>query len=213
MSTYTNRRVEYVTVKSVEGGVAFDNGWGTAGTPEVRARLKPGMVVGLEQRGNTIVGWLVDDQWVMRKSDEELDAERAEWKAKWEQEKREHLEANREDWTRREAALPDWIRARLEHFRATEESPGSFDREGWGYELIIAELAVMYLDGVDPSDYTGTDRFEFKDTPAIMDFAREQGTSGNQHGVAEALARAHLEGTNLAGTISALSPLTGKFGY
>lgn len=202
-ATYTQRYVEYVTVKSVEGGVNFENGWGTAGTPEVRARLKPGMVVGLEQRGSMIVGWLVDDEWLMRKSDEDLDAERAAQAAEWAKQKQDHLDASREDWTKREAVLPDWIRARLEHFRATEESPGSFDREGWGYELMIAELAVLY------------EASEGKDSPDIDAFDQREGCSGNQHGMAKALAKVHREDPEyqMAGTVSALSPLTGKAGY
>jgi hypothetical protein len=203
MSTYTKRSFETVTVESIEDGVIrVDAGWSMCPPPAVLDRLHVGATVGVETRNlSHVVGWLIDGAWVERKSDEDLEAEHQEWLARWAQEKRDRLEANRKEWARREAALPDWVRQRLESFRASEETPGSFDLEGWGYELVIAELAAMYAESAG------------EDTDGVWAYAREHGTSGNQHDMAKALARAHLEGMALAGTVSALSPITGKAGY
>jgi len=82
-----------------------------------------------------------------------------------------------------------------EHLHSTYHE--TFELEGWGYELVVCELAALYAKSNCADDET------------IDSYAREQGTSGNQHGIAKSLARAHLAGASLAGTVSALSPLTG----
>jgi hypothetical protein len=206
--TYTDRTIEEVTIKRLDKReVIMDTGWSAWVEESVQRWLAAkgvGARVGLETRKfSQIVGWLDLDTgtWIERKSDQDLEAEHQAWLVKWEQEKWDRLEASREDWTKREAALPDWIRARLTSFRETEEVPGSFDKEGWGYELVIAELAAMY-------DSNG-----MFDDDDIRDYARREGTSGNQHSMAKALVGAHRDGVNVAGTVSALSPITGKAGY
>lgn len=200
MATYTGRHIEFHVIESVDArGISFVGSTGTAGTPDLRALLKPGMEVGLETRNfSMITGWLINGRWYFRKTDADLEAEHAALMARWEQDKRDRLERNRAKWAAREAGLPDWIRCRLEHFRDTG---GDFDVEGWGYELVVAELAVLYADSAG------------EDTPEIETYGRREGTSGNQHDMAKALAHAHRDGIGLAGTVSALSPLTGKAGY
>lgn len=56
---------------------------------------------------------------------------------------------------------------------------------------------------------------DFADTDAVTDYCREHGVSGNQHGMARMLARAHHEDAqrSMAGTVSALSPIAGNADY
>jgi hypothetical protein len=200
--SYSNRRVEQQTVVKIEpradGGawVTGSSGW-TAGAPaSVAARLGVGSTYGLETRGFSMVtGWRINGVWVDRKSDADLDREHAETMARIERDRRERLEANRQGWTVRSAELPGWLRERLDVFR--DRGGEHFETDGWGYELVVCELAAMYY-----AD-------DFQDTDRINAYAEREGTSGNQHDCAKALARAHHQGLSLAGTASALTPLTG----
>lgn len=187
-------------------------GWTAGCSKEVYDLLTDGKPYILETKNlSQITGWIIDGQWYDRKTEEELTAANEEWKANWEREKAEELEKNREEWQRRQDALPDWLRTRLETFH--EKSGGKFAVEGWGYELCVAELAVMYTT-IGP-DILDKDSFSVKDSDEISAYASAHGTSGNQHGMALALAKAHLQEPELdmAGTVSALSPLTGDAFY
>jgi hypothetical protein len=160
---------------------------------------------------NWITGWVIDGKWYERKTDEELEAERAAQRFEWEERKRRQLEANREEWQRRQDALPEWVRSRLENFH--ERSGGKFAADGWGYELVVAELAVEYAKmGAGILD---KDVFSVEDTVEIKRISHEQGTSGNQHSMALALAKAHLSEPErlMNDTVSALSPITGDAFY
>lgn len=140
------------------------------------------------------------------KTDEELEADHRAMVAKFDADRQASLEANREDWARREAALPEPLRARLENFRAKAAAVGNnFDANGWGYELVVAELAVLYArQEVTAAD----DKEKFTDTDEIMAYAHREGTSGNQHDFAKALARCLIqEPAKVGETIAALSPL------
>lgn len=205
---YTNRRLEHLTVKSIErhkdGGatVTSSAGWTCGASPEVAKHLHVGKPYGLETRNfSHIVGWHIDGEWIERKSDADLDREHAEMVARFDRERRERLAANREDWQRRQDALPEWVRSRIEHFHATGGE--NFAVDGWGYELVVAEIAALY-------DASGGE-----DDEAVNDYAERAGTSGNQHDMAKALARAHREepARAMAGTVSALSPITGDAFY
>lgn len=203
MSTYTRRITETVTITKLDvGGITMSSGWSTGPSEAVRARLSVGKEVNVETRGlSLITGWLIDGEWVERKSDEDLTRERAEMVARFARERRERLDENRDAWQARTDALPNWIRARIESFR--DAAGEQFDLDGWGYELVVAELAVMYAAA------------DLAETPAISDYASSEGTSGSQHDMARALARAHQESPDqsLAGTVSALSPITGSADY
>ena len=109
------------------------------------------------------------------------------------------LRDNRADWERREAALPYWVRARLLHFHAA--AGRGFETDGWGYELTVAELAVMYAENASED--------------AVEAYAAEHGTSWNQHQCAQVLAASHRDDPTwtAAGTVSALSPITGDPDY
>lgn len=206
--TFTDRTLKLLTVKSIhryEGGRASiqgSDGWSALAPAEVAALLDVGDEYELEVQGfNAISGWKVGGKWIARKSDETFEAERTEWLAKYERDKRDRLDSNRADWTARESYLPDWLRDRITTFH--EKGGEQFELEGWGYELIVCELAALYV----ASNLTDDD--------TINEFANVHGTSGNQHDVAKALARHHIANpdTSIAGTVSALSPLTGDAFY
>ncbi len=211
---YTERCLQAQWVQSRQpsddgsGVITGTSGWSAHCSPQVFALLPEGTPFAIETTNfSTVTGWLIEGRWYDRKTDEDLDAEHAAWLESWQQEKRDLLARNRDDWQTREQLLPDWIRIRLHGFR--DKGGERFDLEGWGYELAVAELAVAYADlGEVILDHTpSTIRQIESDT--IEHLAREQGTSGNQHAVALMLAQHHLRGESLAGTISALSPITG----
>lgn len=140
------------------------------------------------------------------KTDAELDADHQAMVAKFDADRQASLERHREEWAAREAALPAPLRARLENFRARGHN---FDANGWGYELVVAELAVLYAQ----QDAAADDAVPLEDTEEIMAYADREGTSGNQHDFAKALARALVRNPEVLGeTVSALSPLgTGAY--
>lgn len=196
--TYTARTVEDVTVVKIEDNtIEMNTGFWIAPPKEVLDRLEVGSEFLMESRGfNTITGWMIDGEWLARKSDQDLEREQQEWRDKWDAERKADLEAHEVEWQQREDALPDWIKERIAVFH--ERGGEHFRTDGWGYELIVAELAVLYLasDG--------------EDSPAVDEYARVHGTSGNQHGCAQSLAKAHANGRTVAQTVSALVPLTGE---
>lgn len=206
---YTDRREEVVTIKDPwdKGrGISFEQGWGTGGRSEL-AGLPAGTRLVAEMSGGRVTGFQTfdaDARWLYRLSDQDLEAEHRRIMEDMDRRHHEQLDENREDWARREAALPDWIRARLESFHHTGGE--KFELDGWGYELIVAELAAMYAEQGKPP---------FEDTAEINAYAEHEGTSGNQHGVAKLLASVHNQDPDysLAGTPSALTPLTGDKDY
>ena|SRR6266702_5905600 len=208
IETFTDRYLETQTVTAIELGedgsaaVTGSNGW-TAGAPAVvAARLSKGSEYDLETRGGPfgrICGWRVAGVWLDRKSDQRMDAEHAEMVAGFDRRRREELAEHRSEWIGREENLPGWLKERIHVFH--ERGGEQFELDGWGYELVVCELAALYADSGG------------QDSAAVMAFAEEQGTSGNQHDCAKALARRHGSGDSLAGTVAALSPLTGRAFY
>lgn len=137
------------------------------------------------------------DTWIVRYSDEDLRQERERMLADIEAGRRKDLAEHREEWAEREAKLSEPLRARLQNFR--DQAGERFELDGWGYEVVVSELAELYRDS------------KLEETTEIDAYADEQGTSGNQHGFAKALARALEEDPAIVRTaISALSPITGE---
>ena len=112
----------------------------------------------------------------------------------------EDLAAGRQAWEAREAALPEWLRVRLATFR--RRGGEKFELDGWRYELIVAELAALYAAA------------GMEETEEVTAYADAHGVTVNQGEVARMLARARLaddgDGWTAAGTVSALSPITGE---
>lgn len=206
MDTVTSRprHAETVTVTKVtEGSFTVDSGW-TFGNQRCPA-VKVGDTLLVETIGiSRVVGIMDADSgsWYFHDTDEDLERQDREQREAYEASKRAELEEHREEWTQIEAGLPQWIKARIEFFRT--KAGERFEIDGWGYELAIAELAVLYAEHGLPTDGAWE-----SEPQEVRDFAERVGTSGNQHGMAKALARMHLAGKDLAGTVSGLSPITG----
>lgn len=209
MPTYSNRYIETKTAATVGDSwspnvVTDTDGWSAQAPDELVAILKPGDRYEMEQIGGpfgTIAGWRLNGRWYRRDSDEEIEAQRRKFIADTERRHREALEKNRAAWIGRTENLPGWLQDRIQTFR--ERGGERFELEGWGYELAVCELAALY----DATDDGRTD------SPEVNAYAHEHGTSGNQHDCARALVRHHREGNSLAGTVSALSPITGDAFY
>ncbi len=213
---FTGRDIDVKVIESIEGKtLRFGDGWCFGGVPaDVLPRLIVGaeylqetrnfsMVTGMATCYRTRSGEPVVGEWLWHKTDADLDREHAEWLAKWEAEKAQRLAESQADYLRREGLLPLSLRRRLDRFHANGGQ--EFKRDGWGYELIVCELAVLYAAS------------EQADTEAIDEYAREHGTSGNQHDYAKALSRLLTDDPEdedaVANSVSALSPLTGNADY
>lgn len=165
---------------------------------DIGAPLQPGDGFDLETvNWSTITGLRVNGQWRFRLTDQDLEAEHEAMLEQIRRHRVEQLELNRKQWAQTEQDLPDWIRARITNFRTTGGE--NFLHAGWGYELVIAQLAVAYADG---------------DT-AGEELAAELGPTGNQVSMARALAAAHLAGDDeaIATSVSASMPITGSPDY
>ena len=201
MGAFTCRHEEETTVRKVcDGGwVTGENGWGFFPPPEHLARFEPGVAYVLEKRNPSVVtGCRIDGEWLWRRSDQWLDDDHRVTVARHNAERAERLRDQREDWEAREAKLPAWIRARIELFR--HRAGERFELDGWAYELTVAELAVLY------------DESGLAESAAVTAYGREHGTSGNQHDIARLLAGARRNDPewSAAGSVSALSPITGE---
>lgn len=189
-------------VKQVgEAAVTGEDGVTFCPPPEHLAAFTPGVAYRLEGRlGSVVTGCLVGGQWLWRKTDEALADERRVELARFALRQAEDLAAGRQAWEAREAALPGWLRVRLATFR--ERGGERFELDGWHYELIVAELAALYVES------------GMEETEEVTAYADAHGVTANQDEVARMLARARLaddgDGWTAAGTVSALSPITGE---
>lgn len=179
---FTKRRLEKHVVKSVgEGSVTWDDNSGHGVPPYVVPELIVGGTYYLElYKFNDIGGIMRENgEYLFHRSDEYFAQRLADYlsEAKARQEKN-YLD-NKNDWLKRTYALSPRYRDRLDRFINDPEKGEEFRTQGmgWGYELIICELAQMYekSGGVDNDE--------------IMDYARQHGTSGNQHDCAKAWAK------------------------
>jgi hypothetical protein len=219
MTTIRNRSIRQYVIEAIDinaEGTSLTitttdhSGWGNP-VNEGTLALKLGDTIELETFQGSMLGGLRlagSEEWIWHNSDEDIDRQQEESSAKWRAEKLAMVEENRAEWEALEASLPDWIRARIEHFR--EKAGTGFDTNGWGYELAIAKLAVLYAELGDIILDHSSSTISPYESPLIKDYARDHGTSGNQHDVALALAKAHLAepDRSLAGTISGLYPMT-----
>ena len=204
---YTNRTLDAATIDKINGSrveVSDYEGWGNNRPihPDVvAAGLKPGDRMTFETRGSFVTGWLFLGQWHGRKSDEELALEAKVSKARRDLESAERALENLDSNIEEENALPFWLQQRLRKFH--EEGGIEFIAGGgWGYELAICQLAQVFADNELNED-----------DPALKEIDEKYGCSGNQWSMAKALAKAHLDGEDLYGTIGGLSPITGDAYY
>jgi hypothetical protein len=184
------RSTESVTVDRRKLGerlleVTWSNGW-TYGIPrEFEKHFATGTHVIVETiRFNQVVGLKVAGEWVWRQSDEQREADEQERRARREKELAERLAENETDWTARTAALPEWLRERLESFLNDPEQGEEFKLRDWAYELAASEVAALY-------EKHGVESLEAPDHEEVAAYAHEHGTTGNQHGWALAAVRGH----------------------
>lgn len=201
-ATYTRREEKTGTVTRVsESSVTTDDGWTFLPPREHLNGISEGDRIVVETRDMARVTGCrhINGEWLWRYSDEWLDDDHEVFRAKNALDAATRLRDNRADWERREAALPYWVRARLLHFHAA--AGRGFETDGWGYELAVAELAVIHAENASDD--------------AVKAYAAEHGTSWNQHQFARVLAASHREDPTwtAAGTFSALSPITGDRYY
>lgn len=189
---YTERVLHAQWVKhKTEHAVTGTTGLTASAPAEVLERLNDGDPYILETKGfNLVSGWLIGGQWYARKSDQDLQREHDAYFEKSTQERAAHLAANRADWERREAELPAWLRDRLREIR-TKNDDFAAEPMGWGYELTVSELTVLYLNL--GTRILGKSPYRITDSDEISAFADKHGTTGFQHSVAVSWAQNHLQ--------------------
>lgn len=232
--TYEGRHQERVRIRERSQSTIHtetldgEPGWSWGGHATL-SDLEAGAVILVETvRFSEVVGVAVDGEaepdpessngWRFRKSDQELAAAHAAYVHALDRKREQQLRDNAADWAEREAQLPEWLRERIGYFHAS--GGHHFDVDGWGYELTICELAALYDADDDWKAAAaklpdGARLSSLPDPAPVMDYAHREGTSGNQHGMAMSLVMAHQEdpSRSMAGTVSALSPLTGDPDY
>lgn len=166
---------------------------------DVPREFKPGDTFELETVNlSQITGMRADGEWIFRMTDEDLAAQARKWSEDYERRLSEELDANHRKYSRWESDLPPWLQARVQRFH--KAGGVDFKREGWGYELVICQLADLLDQGRDD------------DADKLAD---ERGASGNQYGCAKALAALRkTEGDEVGVLLPAgLSPITGSVDY
>lgn len=181
------RRLEEVVVddrKLTEKSltVRWSNGWSyLIPSRELEAHFRVGTHVTVETINfSHVVGLRVNGVWVFRHSDQDLAEAAEKQRADTLRSEEEALEENRADWTARTAALPDWLRDRLQAFIDDPEKGEEFQRSSWHYELGASELAALY------EKHPAGD-----DAPEVNEYARKHGTTGYMHSWAAAAATRH----------------------
>lgn len=179
---FTKRRLEKITVKDVGEGSITTTDHSGFGVPK---HIIPEIVVGATYylelyRFNDIGGLMQEDGlYLFHRSDEYFRITLENYLAESKRKQEKNYEDNKEDWQRRTDALSPRYKARMNRFLNDPEKGEAFRKEGmgWGYELIICELAQQY-------ESSGGE-----DNEDVMTIARFYGTSGNQHDVAKAWAK------------------------
>lgn len=113
---------------------APDTGWYIA-LPGTHVRFRKGKAVTLETRDGAFSGWRIGDQWVDRRTDQELTA------------KQDPLfdtdtDTNLEHRVHR---LPAWAQAHM----VAAQGPGGERGQRWCYELPVVELAALLVEAGD----------------------------------------------------------------
>lgn len=136
--------------------------------------------------------------WLFHYTDQELADEAREFSEQIHRNDVVRLEKNRKQYAEWEAALPDWLKARIQRFR--DAAGEKFLLEGWGYELMICRLADL----IDQGREDDADQL-----------ARDEGVTGNQWDCATTLAagRERYGDRFAVGCPAGLSPITGSADY
>jgi len=202
---YTERKTELITIKAVTRWadqhniveVHSDQGKTYMLPLSYYERIEQGGVVLVETRNGLVSGWRVDGEWIKRYTDQELDDQIQVRIREAREAAYKHLEENKANWRSREAALPQFMRERIEFFR--EVAGHNFELTGWEYELVVAELCLLYM------------RSKGEDTPAVDKYCEKHDVDDNQRHIAQLLYAMAKEapGRSMTQTPSALYYTTG----
>lgn len=194
---YNDDTRRYVTMDEVEPNGDRGYTWGTRVDDDLDVKVGDIALLGIDGFNN--VGFcLLNGRVIRNMSAEDYERERREFSERIEREARERLERNREQWEAVESYLSEPVRERIQYFRDNGEN---FEVDGWGYELTIGELTDLFVDSGLEEDET------------VKSSLAWSCASGNQVGLARALANEILSGNSIAGTAGGLSPITGKAFY
>jgi len=187
-NTFTKRRLEEITIKEVgEGSISTTDSTGFGVPAHIISQINPGDTLYVElYRFNDIGGLMKPDgEYLFHRSDQYFTTKHEEWLKKHKQDLEDRYAANKDDWLKRTYSLPPRYRDRLDRFINDPDDGEEFRKEGmgWGYELVICELACLYEEhGFGDGTWDG-------EPQAIREYADKHGTSGNQHNVAQAWAK------------------------
>lgn len=145
-----------------------------------------------------ITGLRDDNGWLFRVTNQQLADQSRRFDEDLRRKQVVRLEQQRKLYAEREAALPEWLQARIRKFR--EKGGEEFLLTGWGYELVICRLADLFDRGREAE---------------ADNLASDEGVTGNQWDCAKALASARKQyGDGPALSMPAgLAPLTGSADY
>jgi hypothetical protein len=182
--------------------IQWNNGTGTGVKPPEGVKIKVGDTIRFYGRGAGHVGgrsngWALNGQLMEWKTPWERFADRVQWLANYDREKRERFAKERDEMDARYEALSDPLKARIDSFRA-ESADFRIDSESYEmYACVDADLIANLLRprveaGEDPDALVD----EFKDLPweKQVEAGVQEGHSGNTFGGACALARRLLKG-------------------
>lgn len=151
-------------------------------------------------KGAMVTGLFVPEKgWAFRMTSAELAAQARERTEAIYNTRVATLEKNRAMYEDTEAALPDWLKARIEHFRSVDQH--SFELNGWAYELVICTIAAA-IDAGKPKQ-------------ELDQIAEDMTASTNQLACASAIAAGKQEhGESFALAVPAgMAPITGRPDY
>lgn len=201
----TPRREERFVVKSVKDHgdsleINMSTGWTfLRSKADLGRNIEVGEVLWQETIKLTQITGLRDaNGWLFQLSDQDLADEARKFSEDIRRKDVERLELNRKKYWAWEEALPPWLRARIQRFR--DAGGEKFLLEGWGYELIICQLADLFDRGLEDE---------------AEKLSEEQGVSGNQWSCGKALAAGRkTQGDDYAVLVPAgISPITGSADY
>lgn len=161
--------------------------------------IQPGECLQLETIGiSQITGLRDQNGWLFRMTNQELADQARKFSEDLHRKDVVRLEQHRRTYAAWEAALPEWLQARIRRFR--EAGGEHFLLTGWGYELMICRLADL----LDQGREADADKL-----------ACDEGASGNQWDCAKALAAGRARhGDEFGAALPAgLSPITGSADY
>lgn len=193
--TFSDRSHLVRTIRSIDrNGITTDeDSLSMAARPETLETLKAGDQIIIEYLGPRpgigafIMGVAFEGRWLYETSDEQHAQWQEDMQRRMEESNREAVEKNRGTWAEIHVGLPGWLQTHAK--KALDEHGETMD---YGYSLMVLALAGMYASLGD--EIVGKDVFSVQDSLAIEEFAREHGTTGNQHSMGLALAKAHLRG-------------------